>query len=144
MSFEYYGWIKVVPSDWDDPEPEEWRRREAEVSRMARDGVATFRDRIPGLTVVTDAFDGAKVIHMHGALKHGPGQATKEFFAWAAENLQVSYGLLYYCDSEAGEEGDQFFVVRLAAGECTTHRDSLLSPKFDVVDLSRPPDDKAE
>ncbi len=137
--FEYHGWIWLVASDWDDPERAEEERRENELAAKAEEGVSRFRSAIPNLTLVSDREGAPQLIHMHGCLKHGHHGPFEELFEWAAEHLQVSYGLLYYWNDEA-LEGDRFHVVRLAAGRCTRHRDELLSPTFEVIDLSRPTD----
>ena len=138
--FEYHGWITLVASDWDEPGQEEEDRRERLLADTARTGFEQFREQIPNLSLATDSGGRPTFIHMHGCLKHGGPRVFEELYEWAAENLQVSYGLLHFWNDETIDDGDRFFVLRLAAGRVTTHEDELLSPTFDVIDLSRPLD----
>lgn len=60
--------------------------------------------------------------------------AVLDLMNWIAASTPFSYGLLYLKDDEGATDPERFLVHVLARGAVSIAEDSLLSPRFPVLD----------
>lgn len=126
---EYHGWININDNAYEaDTETTEEivKKLDKELKDIFFDG------RIMDLRNI----NGSYILMTSGVTNHKSQDVFEviDLFKHIAEKAPGSYGLLYINDDEdPNSNEDNFQVLKIAKGEWSIHKDTLLSPCSEVI-----------
>ena len=128
---EYHGWFSIN----EDVTGEQEDRNMKKTIRLIKRFIHNIESE--NQILVLKPINGEYFLHVAGFTGHRSQDIDEVFdlIKLISDKAKGSYGILYYRnDEDKGGRDNEFMVYKMARGEITTEKDTLLSPCNPVIE----------